>query len=129
MYSVYAMICITPNHVYVGETSNLANRLKAHRYGEIAFTRRHGILECYVISTHTTEDGAKSAERDLVLYFWNHGVRTAGGGWTSEDAIDKGMARRCRAFKGSEPPLNGSGTSSGPRGLTSRRCTTPQYYC
>ena len=63
MFTVYEIWCKTPNHVYVGQTQNLADRKKRHRTGNGAeFVWRHGIDHYKIVLEVETREDAKFIE-------------------------------------------------------------------
>jgi predicted GIY-YIG superfamily endonuclease len=87
---LYEISCITPNHFYVGITSQPEVRLQRHRKGNRAtFTAMHGVSEFKIIGEFKDEIAAKMAERDHVLYLRSQGYVVAGAAWTRDETDEE----------------------------------------
>lgn len=88
MIYLYEIKCKTPNHLYIGITANLFNRIKAHRTkkGSI-FTKKHGFDSLFIIEVFYSEGLAKRAEHNYVILckkqFKNKII--CGAGWTNSN--------------------------------------------
>lgn len=66
MWFLYLIECKTPNHYYVGITSQLITREERHRSCRGAqFTQVHGVRTFEVLATYPTLAEALKAEYDL----------------------------------------------------------------
>lgn len=65
---VYCIECRTPNHFYVGMTSNVQRRLNAHlnKQGGSPFTKKHGVKSWFLVTN--TRSRAMATEIELMLY-------------------------------------------------------------
>lgn len=82
MWTLYLIECVTPNHFYVGITSNYAHRLKTHRGRTGArFTYRHGVKSAQSVHIYPSERLAKLAERLYVAHLRYQGKKVAGAGF------------------------------------------------
>jgi len=74
VFTVYEIICETPNHRYVGQTGQIENRITAHMEGRGAkFTQRHGFDSWRVIKAVATRTAAKAVERAHYYKLKNQG--------------------------------------------------------
>lgn len=67
-FSLYRIECQTPEHIYVGISRRVWNRIADHDRGHGAvFTRKHGVKSVEIVAEFKTEREAKAAEWTLVL--------------------------------------------------------------
>lgn len=84
MWTVYRIVCETPNTVYIGVTQDPLNRWKKHEKGQgSAWTRLHGYQYAQIICTCATESAAKRAERLHVIRDRYLGRNVGGAGDTA----------------------------------------------
>ncbi len=82
---VYCIECITPNHIYVGETSQLEIRICAHKYRDgSSFTKRHGVKRWCIVASAATKKEAEKLEREEYLRLKTKGFKMGGFQWREE---------------------------------------------
>jgi predicted GIY-YIG superfamily endonuclease len=87
--TVYLIECETPDHWYVGVTSDYQKRRAAHAAGTgAAFTRVHGFKASTVIQEVSDMEAAKAAER-TVTEALRRGpdLHVAGAGWSQAKSV------------------------------------------
>jgi len=83
MWTVYRVICQTPNTTYIGISQNPRHRLQQHQKGQgSAWTKTYGYKEAQIVCMSATEAAAKQAERLAVLRDRLQGRSVGGSGWT-----------------------------------------------
>jgi putative endonuclease len=65
MYHVYAISCQVKNYIYVGLTSNLAQRLKRHNNGYESTTKAYRPFKLIYTETFETRPEARTREKYL----------------------------------------------------------------
>ena len=73
-FAVYILELSRPNHLYVGQTSNVFHRLCAHihRKGS-GFTKHHGVAKFHLVDEVSTREQAIMIESDLTRELYNAG--------------------------------------------------------
>lgn len=84
-FVVYLIECQTPNHFYVGMTSNWRKRRQRHLAikGSV-WTSQHGVKSIQLMAECETEKEAKQLERVLTLQIKSEGRQVRGAGWTAQ---------------------------------------------
>ena len=63
---VYILASKRNGTLYVGVTSNLAQRIWQHRYGEVpGFTKKYGVYLLVYVERHDTMEGAITREKQI----------------------------------------------------------------
>lgn len=82
MFTLYQVECMTPNHFYIGISTDINRRIIEHQNGRGArFTRKHGVRTITLLQTFPSATAAKKAERETVIALQNHGLIAAGAAW------------------------------------------------
>ena len=86
MYFIYCIECITPNHLYVGQTGHLVRRITNHKLGRGSrFTLRHGVKRWCVVTSADTIDKIK--ELEVAEYKRLKGIGYVVGGFSVSDGM------------------------------------------
>jgi|SRR6266516_3381476 len=73
-FTVYILELPQPNHLYVGQTTNVSHRLYAHIHRKGSrFTKRHGVAQFHLVDEVSTREQAIMIESDLTRELYNAG--------------------------------------------------------
>lgn len=80
---LYRIECRTPDHFYIGVTTQPIHRKTKHEQGAGAqFTQCHGVKDFVILAAYDSKAEALSAEHRTVVEIRDKGFTVAGSGWT-----------------------------------------------
>lgn len=86
-FYIYCIECITPNHFYIGQSGNIAERLRSHERGNTPFMREHGISRYYIVAQAFSRLDALRIEYLLYTALKQRGVITGGMGYKESNDL------------------------------------------
>lgn len=101
MYWVYCIECVTPNHLYVGQSRKVDERLLAHVQGKVPFTLRHGVKRWCLVTTSCCIDSIRRLEVEEYRRLKSEGYVV--GGFSTLEGCRVGYAIGEWAVEGPQP--------------------------
>lgn len=90
LWLLYVIECKTPQHVYVGITTEPEKRWKSHKTRKGAFfTRHYGVKRFHGVRILDSGPEAREAERKMVVTLKRKGYQAAGSVWCWVDVTKK----------------------------------------
>lgn len=100
-YWVYCIECVTPRHLYIGQSRKVEERILAHRWGKVGFTARHGVERWCLLGSPCCLAATLKAELDEYRR-----LKAAGyivGGFSTRENAQLGFAEGEWAVEGPLP--------------------------